>query len=840
MPNLIQRLVCPVLLFAAWQHAAVAQLPTADVVRLNPPAARAGETVNVGLYGSNLEDLSELRFTHAGITAQRVMQPPAEFFPEPRPSGSSFSVTVAKDVPPGIYEARAVSYFGLSTSRPFVVAPQNANEVAETGDHSTPDKAMPIELNSVVNGSVPSRGIDWYRFQAKAGQRVLLEIHAERIDSRMDGQLIVTDLAGREIARNRDRYGRDPFLEVSPERDTEFLLAVSDILYRGGNEHFYRLSISDRPHIDFVFPPAGQAGSKATYTIYGRNLPGGSPSNISLNGQPLESVQADIELPATSSTPTGHHPGEPRQGLLRGFDYTYENSNAVRIGFSAAPVVVENSDQALQTISVPSEVAGRFDAANDEDVFRFLTKKGKTYCLEVIADRMASTVDPWIIVHRVTQAADGTQTLTQVAENDDLPTFFSVHGKESINADTNDAAVSFRSTEGGEYRVTIINQFGDGGPTHLYRLAVREPTPDFDLIATTERPLPTGRTGYSVTPHLRKNAKWGLRIVAPRQDQFEGDIVVTAEDLPPGVSARPLTLSGKTDHGILVLSAAADAKSWSGDIRIVGKTQVGDRQLVREARFASLVWGHIFADSIRVRSRLTQHVPLSVNGFEAAPVIIAPAEDKEWTVEVGQKLELPIKVTNHSRKGTLTVEPFELFGMLRSPPTVNVAQDATEATLTIPFTPNGNFQVKPGRYQFALLGTGIAKYRRNMPASQRANAEKQRIETLAAMLQTEVKQAQAQAAEAKQGLDLAKQKAATATPDLKAALDQAVIKAQAAFAAADKAAKQAATKAKRLEGVRKKFVAAAQSAEKTATAKDSKFAAWSNLITVNVTEPVKK
>jgi hypothetical protein len=656
----------------------------------------------------------------------------------------------------------------------------------------------------------------------------------------MDGQLIVTDLAGREVARNRDWYGRDPFLEVSAQQDTDFFLAVSDILYRGGNEHFYRLSISDRPHIDFVFPPAGQAGSNSAYTIYGRNLPGGKVSDISLNGKSLESVATTIELPAASSTPTGHHPGQPRQGMLRGFDYTYGDSNAVRIGFAAAPVTVEDADQDMQMIPVPSEVAGRFDTANDEDVFRFVTEKGKTYCLEVIADRMASNVDPWIIVHQVKQEADGTQTLTQIAENDDLPTFFSVHGKESINADTNDAALTFTSAQDGAYQVTIINQYGDGGPAHLYRLAVREPTPDFDLIATTERPLPTGRTGYSVTPHLRRSAKWGVRIIAPRQDQFAGDIVVTAVDLPPGVSARPLTLSGQTDHGILVFSAAADAKSWSGDIRIIGTTRVGDRELIRTARFASLVWGHIFADSIRVRSRLTQHVPLSVNGFEDAPVVIDLGENKEWTVEVGQKLNLPIKVTNHARKGTLTVEPFELFGMLRSPPTVNVAEDATEATLTINFAPNGNFLVKPGRYQFALLGTGIAKYRQNVPASQRANAEKQRIDLLATTLETAAKQAKAKAVEAQRRVDLAKQKAASATPDSKTALEQALITAQAASAAADKVSQQAAATVKRLEAVRKKVAATEKSAEKSASAKDNKFAAWSNLITVNVTQPKKK
>lgn len=828
-------------LVAVSQQVAVAQLPTADVTRLNPPAARAGETVNVGLYGSHLDELTDLRFTHEGITAQRVMQPPAEFFPEPRPSDSSFSVTVAKDVPPGIYEARAVSYFGLSTSRPFLVAPADSVEVAETGDHSTQDKAMPIEVNSVISGTAPSRGIDWYRFKAKAGQRVLLEIHAERIDSRMDGQLIVSDSAGREVCRNRDRYGRDPFLEVSAKEDAEYVLAVSDILYRGGPEYFYRLSITDRPHIDFIFPPAGEPGSKNTYTLYGRNLPGGSLNeDVILDRRMLESVEVEIELPDESTTPPGQHPGQPRQGLLRGFDYSYEGSNAVRIGFATAPLVKEIADQEVQSIAVPSEIAGRFDEADDEDVFRFGVQKGKTYCLETTADRMAFDVDPWIIVHRVTQADDGTQTLTQVAENDDMTSFFSVDGKDSINADTNDAAVTFTAEDGGEYQVTIVNRFGDGGAAHLYRLAVREPVPDFDLIATTERPLPTNRTGYSVTPHLRRAAKWGVRIVAPRQDGFDGDIVVTAEGLPDGVTARPLILSGTTDRGVLVLSADSAAGSWAGDIRIVGRAKIGDQELVRNARFATLVWGHIFSDSIRVRSRLAQRVPLSVNEHETAPVVMEVAEDREWSVEVGQKLDLPIRVTNHSRKGTLTVEPHGLFGMLRSPPTVNIGEDATEATLSISFAPNGNFQVKPGRYQFALLGTGIAQYRRNLPASVRASAEKERIEALATELQAQADRAKTAADSARKALDDARQKAASATEDDKAALAEAVKKAQTVFATADKSAKDAAAKVIRIEAVRKQVTASAANAERSAGAKDTSFAAWSDLITVVVTAPAKK
>ena len=89
------------------------------------------------------------------------------------------------------------------------------------------------------------------------------------------------------------------------------------------------------------------------------------------DGKPLESLQVEITLPKAASTPKGFHPGEPRQGLLRGFDYQYEGSNNVRIGFAIAPVVQEDSTLETQQVSVPIELAARFDKANDEDVYRF-------------------------------------------------------------------------------------------------------------------------------------------------------------------------------------------------------------------------------------------------------------------------------------------------------------------------------------------------------------------------------------------------------------------------------------------------------------------------------------
>lgn len=837
--HVVFRAVVVVSLLSGFRAVGRAQLPTPDLVRLKPAAARAGETLSVALYGSNLEELSELRFTHPGITAKRVTSPPSEFFPEPQPLGSSFSVSVGKDVPPGIYEARSVSYLGISTARAFLVAPADSREILESGDHSTREKAMTVEVNSVVSGEVPSRGIDWYRFHARAGQRVLIEIHAERIDSRMDGQLVVYDANGREVARERDTYGRDPFLEVSPKADGDYLIAVSDILYRGGSEYFYRLGLSTRPHIDFIHPPAGEPGSIGTYTLFGRNLPGSQLSDISRNGHRLESVQVSLKLPKTAATPKSFHAGQPRQGMLRGYDYRIENSNTVRIGFATAPIVIEADTEDVQRIDVPCEVSGTFGLPDDEDRFRFTAFQGKTYCVEVIADRMESAVDPYLIVEKINVAEGGTETFSRVAENDDMTSFFRVDGRDSINLDTADSSIVFTAERDGDYQITIVNQFGSGSAADQYRLAVREPLPDFDLLATFERPLPTGRTGYSVTPTLRQGATAGLRIVAPRQDDFAGDIVITAEDLPPGVTASPLTLSGRTDRGILVLKAAGDAKSWAGDIRIVGRARAGDSELVREARFAALVWGHIFADSIRVRSRLTQRVPLGVVGNEKAPVMLEPAETKEWTVTVGSKLDIAFRVLdNGTRVGALTVEPHGLFGLHRGAPSTNVAQAEADGTLSISFTKNGNFDVAPGRYQFVLHGTGVTKYRRNVAAIARAEKEVSRIAELAAALKGEAAVAAAASSAAAAALEKARQAAAKLPGD--ADLQAVVRKLQARNTEAEKNSQNAAAKTKRIESALSTVRKSLEAARKSAAEKSTSFAVWSDQVTVNVIAPSDK
>lgn len=786
---------------------AAAQLPVADLTRIVPRAIAPGKQVRVNCVGQHLEQLTTLHFTHPGITAARTMLPATSVLPA-RPNANFFEVSVAADVPPGIYEARVDGHFGLSTARPFIVSSPKFAQVVCDGRNTSRETALNVEVNSVVSGDIPSRREHWFRIDGRAGQRILIEAIAERIDSRIDSQLILYDEQGRELDRNRDTYGRDALVELRPQQDGTWYVSLSDILFRGGGEHFYRLRFSTAPHVDFISPAAGIPGSTETYTIYGRNLPGSQLTELSLNSHPLESLQVEISLPATSSTPAGYQPGQPRQGMLPGFDYRFPDANSVRIGFATTPVTTEErliqqrpADEerrdALQ-VEVPLEVSGWFDASNDEDVFRFAAAQGETWYVELTADRMGYPVDTLAIVERVLTAEDGTESLETVAENDDLPSLFSVHNKDAINFNSNDSALSFTAKEAGNYQVRVVNQFGDGGSSKRYRLAIRKQTPDFQLIASTERPLPTGRTGYSVTPHLRKGARWGIRIVCPRQDAFDGDIVVTAEGLPDGVTCRPLTLSQNTDHGLLVVTAAEGAGPWAGPIRIIGRAQLDGQTIEREARFSCLVWGHIFADSIRVRSRLTQEVPMSVSAHETAPVVVDVDTQKLLSVHMGEKLEIPVRVRDLlPRVGNVTVEVQELYGMDRGQPAVSIPEGQTEGVLAVEFKPSGNFRVAPGRYQFALQATGVAKYRKNYLAVELAQAEIRRLEDVLADVVSQLAQAEE---EQKVGLKAVKMTAETELATAKKAL---------------------------------------ASAEKRSAETNTKFAAWSELLSVEVL-PAKK
>ncbi|HYV33109.1 MAG TPA: hypothetical protein VEO53_18620, partial [Candidatus Binatia bacterium] len=389
-----------------------AELPVVRLAHVFPPGGKAGTSFEVTVAGSDLDEAARIYFSDAGLSAT------------PKTDDNKFTVTIASNTPPGVYETRFVGRYGISNPRAFVVG--SLPEFIFPPTNTVISSAIALPLDAAINSRVPPNAVVWFKCSARKSQRLLVECLAGSIDSRMDPALILTDAAGRELERNRT----GGLLDFSPPADGTYFLKVSDILYRGGDDYFYRLTVSTGPRIDFVMPPAGLPGTKSNYTLYGRNLPAGKPAKgLGIDGKPLEQLSVEISFPsvpatsqsATDSSSSGPPrktspgwvptPALPAAAVVDGFEYRLSTpkglSNPVLLGFATAPVVLEqepnNKPSQAQKIAPPCEVAGQFYPAGEQDWFVFDAKKGEVFWIEIFSQRLGLPTDPFVLIQRVTK-----------------------------------------------------------------------------------------------------------------------------------------------------------------------------------------------------------------------------------------------------------------------------------------------------------------------------------------------------------------------------------------------------------------------------------------------------
>ncbi len=540
-----------------------ASLPNPTVQSVFPSGVKAGETVDVNVRGTDLEGATTLWFDHPGLRAFHL-------------KGTTFRVVCATGTPTGHHDIRAVGTYGLSNARTFVVG--DRPETVEVEPNNAPAQATSLVVNSVVNGEVGNTDVDCFAFDGKAGQRLLLEVEAERIDSRLDATLRLFDPQGHEVAESRDAIGIDPFLDVTLPTDGRYLLKIHDVVYRGSNDHLYRLTVTDGPHIDAVVPVVARAGEPTTFTLIGRNLGGEPAPGLTIDGRPLERKVVTITPPASFDLDSGY----PTRGYVaaagaprRGFEYALASpsgsSNPVFIADGVDPVVVEhepNDEPATaQTVAVPCSVSGCFNAPGDLDVYRFAAKKGEIFWIEASAERIGSAADPAFVVQKVNEKGDPQELATGDDSNDrGDPLRFSTR--------TVDASVRVNIPEDGLYQVTISDLYGSqrGDVRLSYVLNIRPERPDFHLFVLPDGPnLPDALTVPSGGRALAS-------VLAVRSDGFGGPIRVEAIDLPPGVRCEPVVIAAGHSTAPIVFEADEGAKPALGTVRLVGHARFGDRK----------------------------------------------------------------------------------------------------------------------------------------------------------------------------------------------------------------------------------------------------------------------
>ena len=107
------------------------------------------------------------------------------------------------------------------------------------------DSAQAVSLGQVIQGRIDrAQDVDVYAFEGKAGQKVVLEVHAARYGSALDSFLSLHDKDGQVLASNDDIAGTvDSRIEATLPTAGKYFVTVIDAHDSGGALHSYRLSL---------------------------------------------------------------------------------------------------------------------------------------------------------------------------------------------------------------------------------------------------------------------------------------------------------------------------------------------------------------------------------------------------------------------------------------------------------------------------------------------------------------------------------------------------------------------------------------------------------------------
>ncbi|MCU0917798.1 MAG: hypothetical protein MUC88_25030 [Planctomycetes bacterium] len=186
----------------------------------------------------------------------------------------------ATDQAPGLHPLSVRAGQQVSNTVPFAV--DTIRECLEQAPNNSPDNAQAVTLPVIVNGRIDQAGAwDVFRFEGRAGDKIVAEVCARRLDSPLDSVLKLTDAAGRQLAFNDDyedkgsgldTHHADSFLMATLPADGTYRLHLGDAQGKGGVEYAYRLRLSPpRPDFELRLCPSainGGAGQTIPVTVY--------------------------------------------------------------------------------------------------------------------------------------------------------------------------------------------------------------------------------------------------------------------------------------------------------------------------------------------------------------------------------------------------------------------------------------------------------------------------------------------------------------------------------------------------------------------------------------------
>jgi hypothetical protein len=409
----------------------------------------------------------------------------------PTASSVTFLVTLATDVPSGIYPLRIAGPTGVSAATAIGIdaLPQLA--------FAAQVESLPVALHGNLGGAARMRS----SFAGRQGQKIVVEVESSRLGSKLNPVVRLFDANGVQLAWGKATAatGGDARLEATLPADGQYTAELHDALFRGAQPGQFRLKIGDFQFADLFFPIAAQRGSQASAEAVSTNV----APELKFTAPAVGNIAAPLNLPAEVSF-SGPRP------FVRVSDATEVTEPNSAGGPHAVP-------------AAPVGINGRLNLPHEEDVYRVPVSPGAKLKFELYAARLGSPVDAVLSVRNEQNG--------QLATNDDRPT-------------TVDPGLDFTVPAGvTALHVAVKDIAGAGGQDFIYRLSIEPADRPAVSIEVAEDRISVPRNGIVLLP------------VDVARSHFNGPLRLELTDLPAGVTASGVDLAEGVSRAIVSLSA---------------------------------------------------------------------------------------------------------------------------------------------------------------------------------------------------------------------------------------------------------------------------------------------
>lgn len=663
------------------------------ITAMLPAGLPRGATTEVVVTGRSLAPWSALRVGGKGVTAEFVELPKGT---KPNSRRVAVRLHAAADAPLGMHELRIVTPHGTSNAVRFIVGAYPEMTESEPNNHAgiaEPVPSLPIVINGVLDRGEDR---DWFRFSAKAGQQIVLDLCGERLHPYIDrlrpgwleGLITVRDVTDVAPASDAFRAAATAVKQAeSAVRRTQARLksartavqtARQAVAKAGKNQDAKKRAaarLADATkrlaNIQTAANEAVQQRNKARQALAAArdrlDRAMARPWRRLAYAQDLGGRQDPLLV--VTIPRDGIYAVEIRDELFRGraeFNYRLTLGAVPRI-LAAYPAIARRGRPTpvdLHGVNlVETEQAAVLIPADwplHRPFTQFIqTKRGYTNGIVVLPsdDRQVKETEPNDRAEEGNQIATPSVVNGIIAGEGDFDNFrfHAAKGQRIVFrveasrfASPLDARLDLYDARG---RRLKTNDDTSGTPDALidytfsaegdYVIRVGDTTGQGSPRHVYALQIHEARPDFVLTvtpdnPRVAAGASVGLKVLVERREGFNGPVELVVENAPKGARVTPTVIGKSQSEALVVVTMPSGAPAGVTPLRVVGRAKIGDGVVEHEA---------IPAQQLRYINSW-RYVPvddLILSVIPAAPLTVSWSQP-ELAIESGKRAKIKVKV----------------------------------------------------------------------------------------------------------------------------------------------------------------------------------------------------